>query len=290
MIRNYPKTIAANKLPINFINEYVILDLETTGLNPINDTIIEIGAIKVSNGIITNEFNSLINPKREISNFITGITGITNKMVSSAPTLINCLPSLLDFIEDKTVIAHNASFDIGFISCKTNTLLSKQFKNPSIDTVYISRVLLPGISHKLENLTKRLKLKTNGFHRAINDCYNTYYLYQYLNNFHNMYIKHIIQGNIPYVKENPIFDKVCVITGSLVGLSREEAAQIITNMGGTYSNTVTKKTNFLIVGEPDERIRSANQKSSKENKALQYILNGQDLKILSECEFYNILF
>lgn len=98
--------------------DYIVLDLETTGLRPAKSDIIEFGIVKVSNYNITNTFQSLVNPGYLISSFTTQLTGITNEMLQNAPSINRILPQVLDMIGDSLVIAHNAGFDLGFMRRK----------------------------------------------------------------------------------------------------------------------------------------------------------------------------
>lgn len=121
---------------------YVIFDLETTGLSAQFDEIIEIGAIKVVQHQVVESFHSLVKPKSEINDFITSKTNITQTMVSDAPSIDEVLPKFLDFIQGSIGVAHNASFDVGFIQAKAKEI-KKDFPDISfIDTLELSRVLL----------------------------------------------------------------------------------------------------------------------------------------------------
>ncbi|MEN8241440.1 MAG: 3'-5' exonuclease, partial [Chloroflexota bacterium] len=97
------------------MSSIVAIDLETTGLDSKTDTIIEIGAIRFNNRRIEEEFSTLINPQRPISNFITRLTGITNLMVQNSPTIDEVLPELADFVGDLPILGHNVKFDVGFL-------------------------------------------------------------------------------------------------------------------------------------------------------------------------------
>lgn len=165
----------------DLVKDYVILDLETTGLSPISDTILEIGALKVIDNKVVDEFQTLVNPKRIIDSRITSINGINNRMVSNAPFLSEILPDFLDFTADMPVMAHNAGFDLGFIYHNSLTLLSTEFTNGYIDTLALARKIYPSLySHKLSSLVSYLGLKGNPEHRAISDCYCVFELYKRL--------------------------------------------------------------------------------------------------------------
>ena len=151
-------------------DEFVIFDIETTGLSAINDSITEIGAIKVKNGEVIDTFSHLVNPQREIPEFITKLTGITDEMVAEKPTIEKIVPLFQDFIKNSVLIAHNASFDVGFIRenfKKSNLKLS----NPVLDTLELSRAVFPDLkNHKLNTLSKHLDITLENHHRAVDDA------------------------------------------------------------------------------------------------------------------------
>lgn len=153
-----------------FDAKYVVFDLETTGFSNRNDAITEIGAIKVENGEIVEEFSQLINPERPIPEKIQKLTGITNEMVLDKPTISEVLPKFLDFCKDSILVAHNSDFDTGFVREKAseNNLL---YDFDAIDTVILSRLLMPDLkNHKLNTIAKELNVSLENHHRAVDDA------------------------------------------------------------------------------------------------------------------------
>ena len=139
----------------NIHNDFVVVDLETTGLNPETDKIIELSAIKYKNREIESKFSTLINPKIHISPKITEITDINDDMVKNSPYIENILPSFAEFVGDLPLVAHNARFDIQFLNC----ILKKRggfIDNEIIDTLSISRLIYKGLidNFKLETIKK----------------------------------------------------------------------------------------------------------------------------------------
>ncbi len=154
--------------------QYIIVDLETTGLNPAQNEIIEIGAIKVERGEAKDIFNKLVKPKAGISPEITRITGITDEMVENAPDIEAVLPEFLRFAGSGTLIAHNADFDIPFLNEKLK-LLNKALNNKAICTLKCARAILPNLeNHKLHTVAHYFGISISGRHRAIGDCEATY--------------------------------------------------------------------------------------------------------------------
>ena len=118
-------------------NDYVVFDIETTGLNKNFDKIIEIGALKYKNNVLVSEFNYLINPKIKIPEIITTITGIKDEDLINKDTIDIVLPKFITFIEDLPLIAHNSEFDLGFINTNLKLLGMDKLNNENIDTLLL---------------------------------------------------------------------------------------------------------------------------------------------------------
>ncbi len=162
----------------NFVDSYVVFDTETTGLKDQVDQIIEIGALKVIDNEVVEEFDVLINPETEIPEIITEITGITQEMVVQEKTISEVLPKFLEFVGDLPVVCHNAPFDIGFINANLKRFNLESFENQAIDTVELARIFIPqAYNYKLETLKKYFHLEY-GSHRSVDDCKTTNYIYQ----------------------------------------------------------------------------------------------------------------
>ena len=161
-----------------FVDSYVVFDTETTGLKDQFDKIIEIGALKVIENEIVEEFSVLINPEIDIPEIITNITGITNEMVLHKKTIDMVLPEFMEFVGDLPVICQNAPFDLGFINTNLSKLGMPLLNNPALDTVELARTYIPrAYNYKLETLKHYFKLDF-GSHRSVDDCKTTNYIYQ----------------------------------------------------------------------------------------------------------------
>ncbi|MEW9093900.1 MAG: PolC-type DNA polymerase III [Clostridiaceae bacterium] len=151
-------------------DEFVVFDIETTGFSSINDKIIEIGAVKIKNGRITDSFSSFVNPKVTIPLKIIELTGITDEMVKDAEDIKEVLPRFLEFVGDSVVVAHNANFDVSFIkkNCKD---LGLTFNNPIMDTIPLAKFLYPELKrYKLNIVAKHLGVSLENHHRAVDDA------------------------------------------------------------------------------------------------------------------------
>ncbi len=164
------KQIVENPKGQDLDDTYVVFDLETTGFSPINNRIIEIGAVKVSGGKIAERFSTFVNPQVPIPFKIEELTGIRDDMVLNAPVIEKALPEFLEFCRGAIMVAHNAGFDMSFISknCQRQKLPCEY---TVIDTVALARVLLPHLNRfKLDTVAKALKISLENHHRAVDDA------------------------------------------------------------------------------------------------------------------------
>ncbi len=162
--------VAVNGKGQSLEGTYVVFDLETTGFSPIKDKIIEIGAVKVENGVIRDHYSTFVNPGVPIPFQITQLTSITDQMVMGSPDIETVLPEFLEFVGDAVLVAHNASFDVGFIeqNCRYQDI-EPDFT--SVDTVALARFLLPTLSKfKLNVVAKALNISQEHHHRAVDDA------------------------------------------------------------------------------------------------------------------------
>lgn len=167
------------KMTTRKAKDYVVLDFETTGFRAASDQIIQIGAVKYFNHERVDKLNMLVNPERTISSRITQLTKITNEMVEHAPTIDRAIGDLLDFIGDLPIVAHNASFDMGFLYALDGKDGVTIPEYSVIDTVKLARkVITETPNHKLTTLTHYLQLEHNA-HDALGDCLATAAIYQY---------------------------------------------------------------------------------------------------------------
>lgn len=149
---------------------YVVFDLETTGLDPTSDEIIEIGAVKMKEKKIIDKFNTLVKPTQPLSEIVQKITGITEKDLKESPSVHEVLQQFLDFCEDSVLVAHNASFDYRFVRNAVKEIYSREWNPPYIDTLSLSKTLLKSKSYSLDNVVKRLKVGQFDHHRAQEDA------------------------------------------------------------------------------------------------------------------------
>lgn len=286
------------ELPENF----VVFDLETTGLNPKENEIIEIAALKVNNLRIVDRFNTLIKPNEEITEFITNLTGISNELVKDAPSIKKVIPKFITFVENNILMGHNVNFDIDFISSNLIKIEQEPLKNDFVDTLRLGRIMLKELyQHRLGDLAKFYDINTSGAHRAMKDVEMTYEVYKNLREDaikkygsaegfkeawqkKSYYIRacDIKTNKTEFDQSHIFYDKNIVLTGNLERFSRQDALQLLVDLGSHCSDFVNDKTNYLIIG-------SSSKKSYKQVKAEELLRKGIDIKILNEAQFYEII-
>jgi len=181
MVKRMQKRKIESQLP----DVYVVVDLETTGLSPEHDEIIEIGALKVRKHEVEGNFQSLIKIEREISKTVSQLTGITSELLHRAGDKIEAvLPKFLDFVGDLPVVIHNSDFDYSFLRIACERCGVPPFKNRRIDTHSLARRMIKQVpNYKLETLVKHLQIPVRRLHRSLDDCFAVMQLYQKLNEF-----------------------------------------------------------------------------------------------------------
>jgi DNA polymerase-3 subunit epsilon len=166
---------------IEFPDNYVIIDIETTGFSPRNCEIIEIGAVKVRDNKIASVFQMLIKPKNPISSYITNLTGITNHMLTDASPINEVLDAFVSFIGDNILIGHKVNSDVNFLydHCKAN--IGHDLTNDFIDIRELFRERQRSVlNHQLTSLCEKCAIQNTNAHRALSDCLVSNNLYQSL--------------------------------------------------------------------------------------------------------------
>ena len=169
--------IAVNEQGQTLDDTFIVFDIETTGFSAVEDRIIEIGAVKITDGAIVDRFSTFVNPEVPIPFEIQQLTRITDDMVLEAPKIEEALPAFLDFVGESALVAHNAGFDVGFIE-QNCARLGRSRTFTAVDTVGLARVLLPTLSkYKLNIVAKALNISLENHHRAVDDAAATAEIY-----------------------------------------------------------------------------------------------------------------
>lgn len=230
------------------INSFVAIDLETTGISPSSDRIIEIGAIKVVDGVEVGVFSTFVNPQMKISERITDITGIDDEMVMSAPVISEVFDELEIFLEDLPLLGHNITFDFSFL--KTAAVnLGKKFEKSGIDTLKIARrVYKDAESKKLEYLCEYLGIDPGNSHRAFDDARSAKILYEKMCEFapEDDGLKKAVPMTFSIKKKSPITPAQLRYLKSLIStykimpeteiesLTKNDASRMIDSILSTY--------------------------------------------------------
>jgi len=285
------------------VNDYIVFDLETTGLSPDFDEIIEFSGFHINDGKVVDQYSTLIKPLNRLDPFITELTGITNEMLENQPSLSDVIGVICDYLGDSILLGHNIHFDLNFLYDAAEYFLHKEITNDFVDLLRVSRKMHPEWkSHTLSIIANNLSTNVQPTHRAGNDALATYQSFE-------IYKQAALENGIDYealfspksITANDIVsrqlcngnallcDEEFVFTGKLDKMERVEAWQLVVDSGGKIADGVTKKTNYLVLGNLDYTTQIKNGKSNKLKKAEELILKGQDLKILTEDVFYDLL-
>ncbi|MFI3230280.1 MAG: PolC-type DNA polymerase III [bacterium] len=248
--------VVENSKAQDFNEEYVVFDLETTGLNREVSKIIEIGAVKIKNKKIIDRFSSFINPQEMLTQEIINLTNIDDGMLKDAPLEDEVMPKFLEFIKDSVLVAHNSKFDMAFIkkwTIKNNIVLN----NSVVDTVVVSRTLFKEATrHSLKVLTKKFKISLENHHRAVDDAEATALVFlnfiEILEDTHNVYnldeLNILAKTNVDIKKLRP--NHAVILVQSQVGLRNLYELISISNLE-YFSGGIPKipKSEFLRLRE-----------------------------------------
>lgn len=289
-------------------DHYIVFDIETTGFSRNEDRIIEIAANKYSSGELIDQFHSYVNPGIPISAFITQLTGISNQTVKDAPTILDIKKEVLNFFGGSPLVGHNiTTFDIPFLNAQLNTNLN----NKLYDTLQLAKEAFPGLpSYKLTFLDQALHLGGSEHHRAENDIAVTNSLFQacaepkkyqhFLNDkdalseikiekkrfgYQSIDI-HSIQPKDPNTHPNTSLTGCNIVFSGYFSIPLEDMMQTAVDAGAILKSSVSKKVQYLVVGEQDMRFADENGMTSKSRTAIRLIEQEHiDIKIINEAEF-----
>lgn len=301
---------------------YVVIDFETA--NERRDSVCALGMLEVNNGKIIKKYDYLINPEDYFNPFNTSINGITEEMVEGKPTFLDLWSEIKLILENtEMVIAHNASFDISVLR---HTLEKYELEFPTFKyscTRILSKRTWPSlINYRLDTVADSLNINFT-HHQAIEDsracseilekiievngCTDFEELHNKLkvkigsvfpggykpaevkSSTHSLKAKDIIAETNIFDENHEFYNKGITFTGTLSSMTRHEAAQLVVNKGAIFLISVTKATNYLVMGIQDYSRFVDGKKSNKLKKAELLISKGQDLEIIDENEFLRLL-
>ena len=299
---------------------YYAIDFETA--NEKRNSACALGIVEMNNNKIVNTWDYLINPEDDFNSFNISIHGIHPEDVESEKNFLELWPQIKEILENNLIIAHNASFDISVLR---HVLDKYSIPYPNFTytcTRMLSKKVWPSLfNYKLKTVANHLNIQFN-HHQACSDATASALIFEEIlkvtntNNLEDLNsLLKVKSGNVnefgykPASIKNPsrinfsqltpandeidpnstYYQKNICFTGTLSSMSRKEAAQLVVNRGGFFNNGITKKTNYLVMGIQDYSKFANGIKSSKLIKAEEYISKGQDLEIIDEIEFLDLL-
>ena len=303
---------------ICFPNTFCVVDIETTGRSPVWDEIIEIGAIRYCDGKEVERFNSLIQPSIKndgtyVDEFITDLTGITNSDLEEAPKATLVISDFFRFLGDDIIVGYNVNFDINFLYDAFEKTINLPLSNNYVDVMRLAKKLHPDLPHhRLKDILEIYGIENERAHRAISDVIATKSCYDalhdkaisqfstetaFIDSFKRKYkfygqnvrAADIIGDSTKQDPDSPLYNRYCVFTGKLEKYSREEAMQLVADMGGINEDRVTQRTNYLVLGNNDYCTSIKDGKSNKQKQAERYKIKGQDIEIIPEAVFYDMI-
>lgn len=292
---------------LEFPDSYVVLDIETTGLDPDYDDIIEISAVKYASDKEIDGFSTLIKPDFPVSEFITDLTGITNEMLADAPAISDIFPHLLRVLGNNVIVGHNVNFDINFLYDAALKITGHPIGNDFVDTLRLSRWMFPDEAHnRLSDLITRFGIGTTVAHRAESDVRQTHACYLHLKALSQtsdyaeafasrrrtskqLKASDISPDTNALKIDSAIAGKVFCFTGTLLSFSRATAMQEVVNRGGQCADTVRKDVDYLVIGGNGYKMELENGKSKKWLSAEKLMKKGCLISVISENVFLDML-
>ena len=276
------------------ITDYTVIDLETTSKYPNQAEIIELSAVRVRSDEIVETFTKLVKPLKPVTETVTKLTGITNEMLSDAPEIKNILKEYIDFIGDDIILGHNiVSYDSTILYDLCESLGLKRFSNTMLDTLrYVHYCDIDVPNYKLKTLSEYFEIEHQA-HRALNDCIANFQIYKKLKtHFTGQYILRestsVQRVKITGVKPeySDLQGKSIVLTGEFACGERKEIKMQLEQLGASVKKGVSSKTDYLLIGSIGSPDWKFGDYGDKANKAQKLQLQGKNLQIVQEGEFF----
>lgn len=248
------------KFLVGYPDDYTVLDIETTGLNPQNDYITEISAIKYRNNRRVDEFSSLVKPDFSIPYYITRLTGIDDAMVADAPSIDEVILSFMDFLADDIIAGYNVGFDLSFIAENLAGYYAKRLANNYVDVMKLAQNELPFLGrYKQTAVAEYFNIATAGAHRALVDCNICNGCYQKLKELAVADYRLPPQQRELVLAQSasslkPLADKQIVLLGSFDSLYVKNVWEVLTALGASVAQHVTDSADMVIVGTADASV------------------------------------
>lgn len=284
-----------------FLDNYTLIDIETTGLSPYRDRVTELGGIKVRNGEIVDQYSHLVayEKSNKVPDFITKLNGITEeKIINEGVPVDEAAHDFRDFIDDDVIIGYNVNFDLNFVYDLAKKYKLPELSNDYVDVLRLARAYYPRERHnRLIDCMQRAGIAQVEQHRGLDDSIDTKKVYD---DFRKNFTDDLLASAQSRVKNldltadqleawqlgfrNPVNNKNISFSGH-IHMNENDAAKMIANMGGDYQDNVEATTNYLIMGDHDFFKRD----NPDWNEAKNLNKNGAEIKRLSESFFLNML-
>ena len=242
---------------LEFPDDYTVVDIETTGLDPISCKIIEISAIKYICNRKVDEYVTFISIDEKVPDRITKLTGITNGMLKGAPKSLEALTEFIDFIGQDILIGHNVTFDLAFLGSEYEDCFGQKLLNNYVDVLKIANEKLPFLeSHKQIVVAKYFGIKTEGSHRALTDCEICNGCYQKLKELSVCYYNAPEKQAMLFISteaklQQPLSGKKFLFTGIMASWYINNLKDIVISLGGMIVNHPTDPLDIVVVGVPE---------------------------------------
>ena len=245
---------------LEFPDSYIVVDIETTGQDPVKDCIMEISAVKYRKYRKDDDYVVLINIDRRVPLHITELTGITNKMLEGGVEVTAALQGFIDFIGEDIVVGYNVPFDLAFINQASERYLLRSIFNDYIDVMQIAMEKLPFLGRtKQIVVAKYFGIGTEGSHRALNDCEICNACYQKLKELsvplYSMPDKQVLLEALPDAQgDKPFLGKKFLFIGCLYKWYIKNLMDVVEKLGGTVCSDASSSADIVVVGTADQAV------------------------------------
>ena len=272
---------------VEFPDSYIVVDIETTGLDPVKDFIMEISAVKYRQNRKVDDYVVLINIDRRVPLHITELTGITNKMLEGGVEVTAALQGFIDFIGEDIVVGYNVPFDLAFLTISSERYLLRSIFNDYIDVMQIAMEKLPFLGRtKQIVVAKYFGIGTEGSHRALNDCEICNACYQKLKELsvplYSMPDKQVLLEALPDAQANkPFLGKKFLFMGYLYNWYIKNLIDIVEKLGGIVCSDAYSLPDIVVVGTADQAVLE----SKEFLRLIELKASGGEFALLKDCSF-----
>ena len=272
---------------LEFPDSYIVVDIETTGLDPVKDCIMEISAVKYRKNRKVDDYVVLINIDRRVPLHITELTGITNKMLEGGVEVTAALQGFIDFIGEDIVVGYNVPFDLAFLNQASERYLLRGIFNDYVDVMQIAMEKLPFLGRaKQIVVAKYFGIGTEGSHRALNDCEICNACYQKLKELsvplYSMPDKQVLLEALPDAQgDKPFLGKKFLFMGCLYKWYIKNLMDVVEKLGGTVCSDASSSADIVVVGTADQAVLE----SKEFLRLIELKASGGEFALLKDCSF-----